>query len=128
VTVQPPPPAMTQAPSRLRRITEPTWAETCSVVSRARKSERSAAHRYRCHRRCLPLPRPRPHGSHRRRWSLAGAEAVLRLRALWTNGDFDDYWAFHLEREHERTHRSRYADGRVPYPLAPSRTMLRAIK
>jgi hypothetical protein len=62
------------------------------------------------------------------RWSLAGAEAVLRLRALWTNGDFDDYWAFHLEREHERTHRSRYVGGRVPYPLAPSRTILRAIK
>jgi hypothetical protein len=62
------------------------------------------------------------------RWSLAGAEAVLRLRALWTNGDFDDYWRFHLDREHERTHRSRYADGRVPYPLAPSRTTLRAIK
>lgn len=26
------------------------------------------------------------------RWSVAGAEAVLRLRALRTNGDFDDYW------------------------------------
>jgi hypothetical protein len=62
------------------------------------------------------------------RWSLAGAEAVLRLRALCTNGDFDDYWRFHLEREHERIHRSRYADGRIPYPLAPSERRLRAIK
>jgi hypothetical protein len=26
------------------------------------------------------------------RWSLAGAEAVLRRRALRTSGDFDDYW------------------------------------
>src|SRR5437773_10447358 len=26
------------------------------------------------------------------RWSLKGAEAVLRLRALRTSGDFDAYW------------------------------------
>ncbi|CAL9629475.1 ISKra4 family transposase ISSri1 [Streptomyces sp. enrichment culture] len=36
------------------------------------------------------------------RWGLADAEAVLRLRALITNGDFDDYWAFHAAREHQR--------------------------
>jgi len=48
------------------------------------------------------------------RWSLAGAEAVLRLRALRTSGDFEDYWQFHLVKEHERTHQSRYADGAIP--------------
>jgi hypothetical protein len=47
------------------------------------------------------------------RWSLAGAEAVLRLRVLRTSGDFDDYWQFHVAKEHERTHASRYADGAV---------------
>jgi hypothetical protein len=31
---------------------------------------------------------------HAHRWSVTGAEAVLRLRALRTSGDFDDYWAF----------------------------------
>lgn len=62
------------------------------------------------------------------RWSLTGAEAVLCLRALWTNGDFDDYWKFHLEREYERTHRSRYADARVPVPFAPSKPTLRRVK
>jgi hypothetical protein len=36
------------------------------------------------------------------RWGLAGAEAVLKLRALNDNGDFADYWTFHLAREHER--------------------------
>ncbi|MFI0242822.1 ISKra4 family transposase [Streptomyces sp. NPDC016845] len=36
------------------------------------------------------------------RWGLEGAEAVLQLRALITNGDFDDYWRFHAGREHER--------------------------
>jgi len=29
------------------------------------------------------------------RWSLNGAEAVLRLRALRASGDFDAYWPFH---------------------------------
>lgn len=62
------------------------------------------------------------------RWSLAGAEAVLRLRAIVTNGDFDAYWAFHLQREYERTHRSRYADGRVPVPLPVPRARLRRVK
>jgi len=36
------------------------------------------------------------------RWGLASAEAVLRLRALATNGDWDDYWQFHLRKERER--------------------------
>jgi len=62
------------------------------------------------------------------RWSLAGAEAILRLRALKTSGDFDDYWQFHLAKEHERTHRSRYADGAVPNPLPPPRPRLRLVK
>jgi hypothetical protein len=36
------------------------------------------------------------------RWGLTGAEAVLKLRALIANGDFDTYWALHLAREHDR--------------------------
>jgi hypothetical protein len=62
------------------------------------------------------------------RWSLTGAEAVLRLRALRASGDFDDYWQFHLAKEYERTHASRYADGAVPNPLPPSRPHLRLVK
>jgi len=62
------------------------------------------------------------------RWSLTGAEAVLRLRALRASGDFDDYWAFHLAKEHERTHQSRYADGAVPNPLRPRRPKLTLVK
>jgi hypothetical protein len=38
------------------------------------------------------------------RWGLPGAEALLKLRALIDNGDFDDYWSFHLAREHQRVH------------------------
>lgn len=40
------------------------------------------------------------------RWGLASAEAVLRLRALNTNGDWDDYWRYHLRKERERRHAS----------------------
>jgi len=43
------------------------------------------------------------------RWGLQGAEAVLRLRALRSSGDFEEYWSFHLESERKRIHLSRYA-------------------
>ncbi|CAM5529137.1 ISKra4-like element ISSri1 family transposase OS=Streptomyces rimosus subsp. rimosus (strain ATCC / DSM 40260 / JCM 4667 / NRRL 2234) OX=1265868 GN=SRIM_041735 PE=4 SV=1 [Streptomyces rimosus subsp. rimosus] len=42
------------------------------------------------------------------RWGLEGAEAILRLRALITNGDFEDYWIFHAAREHQRLYPSPY--------------------
>jgi len=29
------------------------------------------------------------------RWSLRGAEVVLKLRSLKSSGDFSDYWLFH---------------------------------
>lgn len=62
------------------------------------------------------------------RRSLNGAEAILRLRALRASGDFDDYWQFHLAKDHERTHRSRYADGAIPNPLPPKPPVLRLVK
>jgi len=43
------------------------------------------------------------------RWGLNGAEAVLKLRALTSNGDFDAYWKWHLAQEQQRIHHSRYA-------------------
>jgi hypothetical protein len=48
------------------------------------------------------------------RWRLTGAEAVLRLRALRSSGDFDEYWRFHESREYERNHTALYAGGEVP--------------
>jgi len=65
------------------------------------------------------------------RWSLDGAEAVLRLRALRTSGDFAAYWAFHLELELQRNHLNLYVDERAPSPLPPARSAtakLRRIK
>ena len=42
------------------------------------------------------------------RWSLAGAQAILWLRAIRANGDLDTYWTWHLAQEHHRNHLSRY--------------------
>ena len=43
------------------------------------------------------------------RWGVQTAEAILKLRALHANGDFDAYWTWHLHREHERNHPRAYA-------------------
>src|SRR6266498_231904 len=48
------------------------------------------------------------------RWGLPGAEAILKLRALTSNGDFDRYWTWHLTQEQQRVHNSRYLDGVIP--------------
>ena len=61
------------------------------------------------------------------RWRLRGAEAVLRLRALRSSGDFDEYWRFHEAQELDRTHRQRYADGKLP-PLRSAAAPLRLVR
>jgi hypothetical protein len=38
------------------------------------------------------------------RWGIETAEAILKLRAIWANGDWDAYWTWHLQQEHERNH------------------------
>jgi len=66
------------------------------------------------------------------RWSLTGAEAVLRLRALRSSHDFDQYWTFHESQEYERNHRAFYAEGIVPPTRKPhttgKRSHLKAVK
>ena len=54
------------------------------------------------------------------RWSLSGAEAVLRLRALRSSHDFEAYWKFHEEQEYKRNHASHYADHHVPSVVLPA--------
>lgn len=78
------------------------------------RPDQRLAHRHGHHRGRLPIPRQGPDGHHRRPLSVEGAEAVLKLRALISNGDFNDDWRTHLEREHQRVHQSRYADGTTP--------------
>ncbi len=48
------------------------------------------------------------------RWSVEGAEAILKLRAVRCNGDFDDYWRFHLDQERHRIHETRYENDVIP--------------
>ncbi len=43
-----------------------------------------------------------------------GAEAILKLRAVHANGDFDDYWAHHTAQERRGVHQSRYANAVIP--------------
>ena len=62
------------------------------------------------------------------RWSLTGAEAVLRLRAIRASRDFDAYWPFHLDRDKERNHASRYEDAKIPDPLPAPKPRLRRVK
>ncbi len=61
------------------------------------------------------------------RWSLAGAEAVLRLRALRSSGDFEAYWRFHEQQEYRRNHAAQYADGEV-VPVRGRQRPLKRVK
>lgn len=42
------------------------------------------------------------------RWSLDGAEAILKLRSINKSNDFEDYWKFHLKQEFDRNYASKY--------------------
>jgi hypothetical protein len=42
------------------------------------------------------------------RWTTPGAEAVLRLRAVIANGDFETYWRWHQQQELRRNHLDHY--------------------
>jgi hypothetical protein len=41
------------------------------------------------------------------RWKLPTAEAVLKMRALYLSGDFEEYWAFHIKQEQARLREGR---------------------
>lgn len=38
------------------------------------------------------------------RWTEAMAEAIVKLRAIYLSGDFDQYWPFHIKKDQERLH------------------------
>ncbi len=44
------------------------------------------------------------------RWGLEGGEAVLKLRALYINGDCDAYWDFHEKQEYQRNHQAKFSE------------------
>ncbi len=60
---------------------------------------------------CRHLVKDRMEGSGMR-WTVPGAEAVLKIRAVQLNGDWDPFWQFHMQHEARR----RFA-GRPWHPL-----------
>jgi hypothetical protein len=62
---------------------------------------------------------------------LDGAEAILTLRAVISNGDFGDYWRYHLAHEHQRLYpgtrqgHSQDQSLRVALPLTPNELHVR---
>ena len=48
------------------------------------------------------------------RWGLAGAEAILKLRAIIANRDFEEYWRYHLAQERHHVHETRYHNHTIP--------------
>ena len=47
------------------------------------------------------------------RWGLDGAEAILKLRAVIANGDFDDYMNYYKERYRSEHHLARYDEDTI---------------
>jgi hypothetical protein len=48
------------------------------------------------------------------RWSLAGAQAMLWIRAIAAGGDLPAYWTWHITREHQRNHLSKLHNPPAP--------------
>ena len=40
------------------------------------------------------------------RWMQQGAEAMLKLRAVYLSDDFEEYWTFHIQQQQERLYPS----------------------
>jgi len=51
------------------------------------------------------------------RWGLEGGEAVLKLRALVINKDFDAYWDFHEQQEYQRNHQVKFSEMPMARPI-----------
>ena len=47
------------------------------------------------------------------RWRLERAEAVLRIRAIRSSGDFEEYWQFHKMQEFKRNHVSKFQNPEI---------------
>ncbi|OVE81060.1 hypothetical protein BVY04_02115, partial [bacterium M21] len=43
------------------------------------------------------------------RWKIEGAEAMLRLRSIFANGDWQSYLRFHQNQQHQERYELRYA-------------------
>ena len=64
-------------------------------------------------------PGPRSRGLGRGQ-GMEGAEAVLTLRAVISNGDFEEYWRFHLDCEQQRLYPALSRDNTRSAPDRPA--------
>ena len=53
------------------------------------------------------------------RWHLDSAEAILRIRALISSGDWHDYWAWHKSMAYHRDHAFKFYQDQPPKPVYP---------
>lgn len=56
------------------------------------------------------------------RWSLEGAEAVLKLRAIKVSGDFQEYWEFYERTQYEKNYAILYQNPSIVRPKSFSKT------
>jgi hypothetical protein len=91
-----PPPRHARRVDTANRNPRPLWAVSLAIALYDRDSRRAAPSRALAR---LSVPGPR--------WGLPGAEAIHLLRAVIANGDFDQYWQFHIQQDYQRTHAQR---------------------
>ncbi|MGM0597777.1 MAG: hypothetical protein ACQES9_12145, partial [Myxococcota bacterium] len=53
------------------------------------------------------------------RWSIEGAETILKIRALRANNDFEEYWNYLCDKEKKELYCSKYKDGKIPETSKP---------
>ena len=53
---------------------------------------------------------------------------MLRLRALRSSGDLEEYWTFHERMERMRNHEAQYANGELPRLTQPDGTSRRTAR
>lgn len=58
------------------------------------------------------------------RWSLKGAESILRLRSIKSSGDFEKYWAFHETMEFIRNHEEIYENASILDQFRPGEAII----
>jgi hypothetical protein len=56
------------------------------------------------------------------RWSLEGAEAVLKVRAIKVSGDFEEYWEFYERTQFEKNYEILYQHSEIVRPKSFSTT------
>ncbi len=56
------------------------------------------------------------------RWSLKGAEAVLKVREIKVSGDFDEYWEFYERQQYKKNYEILYQNPSILRPKSVSKS------